>query len=237
MKKLVIAFVIMAMMITLAPAAFASDDGQAETIDTQIPTAGECMVKYAKKYIGSRYVVGGTHLKNLRKKHDKNRVDCTGFVRGILRKYAKIRISGGSYRKVKRSVLKKGGVVIGKGRKALKKAKPGDIIICKPEKWYRQHFSFYYGKKNGKHMQIDSSPRGHGVNITKIWRKRITVIRLEKKIATKSKKYKAQVADIMAQIEENENEEEPVTVEDVTADNPEDEAADNLSADNIVPEN
>lgn len=235
MKKLVIAFVIMTMMLTLAPVASASDDGQSKALDTQIPTAGECMVKYAKKYIGSKYVVGGTHLKSLKKKHDKNRVDCTGFVRGILRRYAKIRISGGSYRKVKRSVLKKGGVVIGKGRKALKKAKPGDIIICKPEKWHRQHFAFYYGKKHGRHMQIDSSPRGHGVNITHIWRKRITIIRLEKKIAAKSKKYKAKISEIMTQMAENDQSEfERVIPDNVTDTDSENETSDEPSQENDI---
>lgn len=203
MKKIVIAFVILAMMITLAPAAFAADEGQADV--PEVPAAGKCMMKYAKKYIGSSYVLGGKHLKNLKKKHDRNRVDCIGFLRGIMKKYARIKISGGSYNRVKRSCIKKGGRLIGYGKKALRKAKPGDILIYKPELGRGQHFGFYYGKKRGVHYQIDSSPRGHGINITNVCRKRVYVVRMEKQIASKSKKYKNTVDDIL---EESMKEEE-----------------------------
>ena len=185
MKRFTILIVTVALAITLLVPATAN-----ATQEEDLPTAGECMMQYAKKYIGSRYKLGGKYLKNLKKKGDKNRVDCTGFVKGILKRYSNIKLRGGWYKTIRRSAYKNGGVKIGTGRKALKKAMPGDLIIYSPERGFSHHFGFYYGKIKGKHRQIDSSPRGHGVSIRKITRHRFVVIRFEKKIKAKSKKYK-----------------------------------------------
>lgn len=192
MKRFSLVIVAMILAVTmLVP------EGASAASKKDVPTAGECMMKYAKKYTGSRYSLGGTYLKDLNKKGDKNRVDCTGFVKGILKRYADINLKGSGTRSIRRSAYKLGGVKIGTGRKALRKAKPGDLIIYKPERGYPQHFGFYYGKIKGKHRQIDSSPGGRGVRVRSITRSRITVIRLEKAIAKKSDMYEDTVEDIL----------------------------------------
>lgn len=192
MKRFAIIIVVMILAVTMIV-----PEGASAASKKKIPTAGKCMMKYAKKYTGSRYKLGGKHLKNLKKKGDKNRVDCTGFVKGILKRYAGINLKGNGTYSIKRSAYKLGGKKVGTGRKALRKAKPGDLIIYKPERGYPQHFAFYYGKVKGKHRQIDSSPGGHGVSVRSITRSRITIIRLEKTIAKKSDKYEDTVEDIL----------------------------------------
>ena len=192
MKRFSILIVAMILAVTmLVP------EGASAASKKQIPTAGECMIKYAKKYIGSRYKVGGTYLKNLKKKGDKNRVDCTGFVKGILKRYAGINLKGSWNSTIRRNAYKLGGVKIGTGKKALKKAKPGDLLVYKPERGYPQHFGFYYGKVKGKHKQLDASPGGRGVKVRRISRNRFVIIRLEKTIAKKSDMYEDTVEDIL----------------------------------------
>ena len=194
MKRFSIIIVAMILAVTMLVPDGAS---AAEKKEKKLPTAGKCMMKYAKQYIGSRYKVGGTYLKNLKKKRDKNRVDCTGFVKGILKRYAKINLKGSWNSTIKRNAYKLGGKKVGSGKKALKKAKPGDLLIYKPERGFPQHFAFYYGKSKGRHKQLDASPGGHGVKIRRITRNRFVIIRLEETIAKKSDKYEDTIEDIL----------------------------------------
>ncbi len=148
---------------------------------------GEHLVKYAKKYLGSRYKRGGTYLKDLDKKGDKNRVDCTGFVQGIYKRYAKVKLPGGSLRRMERKAIKLGKKV-GSYRKGLSKAKPGDILIFHPGSW-RQHVSIYYGKKDGRHVVIEANSAAGGVTLRKLRNAPRSVIRMENVIRDNSDYY------------------------------------------------
>lgn len=148
---------------------------------------GEHLVKYAKKYLGSRYKRGGTYLKNLKKKGDKNRVDCTGFVQGIYRRYANVKLPGGNLKRMERKAIKLGKKV-GSYRKGLSKAKPGDILIFYPGS-RRQHVSIYYGKKGDRHVVIEANSAAGGVTLRKLRNAPRSVIRMEDVIRDNSDYY------------------------------------------------
>ena len=181
MKKLVTFVIVLAFLVTtVAPL-------EANAAEKKVPTAGECMMKYAKKYRGSRYKLGGTHLKNLKKKGDRNRVDCVGFVCGIVRRYGNIKMRGSNMKKT----CRKYGFKVGTGRKVVNKCKPGDILLYTKG----NHVAFYYGKKGGRHYLIDASMVTYAVSIRKIPRgKHLTAYRIEKGLQKKSKKYKKLLA-------------------------------------------
>lgn len=185
MKKITTIIITMMLMVAVAV------PQTAEAATKSYPTAGKCMMKYAKQFLGSRYKLGGTYLKNPKKKGDKNRVSCVGFVAGVVKRYGNIKMRPGS---VKRTALKY-GYKVGSGKKAVKKAKPGDILV------YNNggHVAFYYGKKKGRHYLIDASRVTWAVSIRKIPRgKSLTVIRMEKALQKHSKKYKKHIAALKA---------------------------------------
>ena len=201
MKKIVVFLLILTLTVTLMPA------GAMANTEKKPIAAGKHMVKYAKQYVGSKYKRAGKHLKNLKKRGDKNKIDCTGFVQAIYKRYAKTKLPGGSLKRMMRKA-KKMGKYIGRGTKAYRKAKPGDILIYKPGRW-RQHVAIYYGKVNGKHMMIDSSRKCKGVSVHKVWKSPRAIIRLENTIEKKSKKYKKYVKTIEKENEEREKEQLP----------------------------
>lgn len=201
MRRIVVFLLIFTLTVTLMPAG-----AMASTEKKPMP-AGKHMVKYAKQYVGSRYKRSGKHLKNLNNKRDKNRIDCTGFVQAIYKRYAKTSLPGGNLKRMMRKG-KRIGTYIGKGSKAYRKAKPGDILIFKPGRW-RQHVAIYYGKVNGKHMMIDSSRKCKGVSVHKVWKSPRAIIRLEDTIEKKSKIYKKYVKEIEEENEEREKEQLP----------------------------
>ena len=186
MRKIVVALVVMTLLFSIVPLGTEEVNASAKKIEP-----GKAMMNYAKLYRGSRYKLGGTYLKNLKKPGDKNRTDCQGFVYGIVKRYIGTWLKGRGYKAKCRFAYKLGATKVGKGKKALKKAKPGDIIFYKPKRG-RQHVAFFYGKKGGRYLQLDAT-RGKGVAIRKIPRKRVPVliIRLEKVIEKRSAKYKA----------------------------------------------
>ena len=201
MKRIVVFLLIFTLVVTLMPAG-----AMAKTVKKPMP-AGKHMVKYAKQYVGSKYKRKGKHLKNLKKKGDKNRIDCTGFVQAIYKKYAKTKLPGGSLKRMMRKG-KKIGKYIGRGKKAYRKAKPGDILIFKPGRW-RQHVGIYYGKVNGKHLMIDSSRKRRGVSVHKVWKSPRAIIRLEDTIEKKSKIYKKYVKKINKENKKRQEEQLP----------------------------
>lgn len=203
MRRIVVFLLILFMAVSIMPAT--ADDASAASLEK----AGKRMVKYAKLYKGSKYVRGGKHLRNLKKKNDINRTDCTGFVKGIYKRYANIKLPGGSHRKMLRKAMKYGDK-IGSGTSAFKKARPGDIIFYNPGGW-RQHVAIYYGKVDGKHMAIDCSRGKGGVSIHRVQKSPSAIVRLENKIAKNSKKYKKYKKKVLAD-RENKNDNIPDVV-------------------------
>ena len=192
MKK--IGIVILAILVALTTVVPMSLDVASAKTKKKAMAPGKHMVKYAKQYKGSRYVRGGKYLKNLKKKGDKNRVDCTGFVQGIYKRYTNVKLPGGSLKRMMRKA-KKMGKKVGSGRKGLRKAKPGDILIFNPGSG-RQHVGIYFGHKGKKHYILESNSAAGGVTVRKFRQSPRAIINMENVIKKKSKKYKAYVKKI-----------------------------------------
>ena len=140
-------------------------NGKMTTYDSrgkkQVKPVGEGykLVQLAKRHCGGIYKRKGTYLKDPKKKGDKNKIDCTGFVQAVYKKYANITLPPGSHKKMIKAALK-----IGKRVKSMEAAQMGDLVF------------YMFGKKNnqqhvaicaGNGMVIDASRSLNGVYVHK----------------------------------------------------------------------
>ena len=105
---------------------------------------GQQVVNYAKKFVGNKYRYGGTSL--------TNGTDCSGFTRGVYKKFGKnLPHSSSAQRNYGTKV--KGGI---------KNAKPGDLIC------YSGHVAIYMGNNKIVHASNSAPyPKG-GIKISNV---------------------------------------------------------------------
>ena len=116
------------------------------------------VVEYAKSFVGNRYRYGGSSL--------TNGTDCSGFTRGVYKKFGK-RLPNSSSAQRRYGKKVKGGI---------KNAKAGDLIC------YSGHVAIYMGNNKIVHASNSAPyPRG-GIKISNNarYRRIVTVRRIVK---------------------------------------------------------
>lgn len=116
---------------------------------------GDAVVEYAKNFVGNRYRYGGSSL--------TNGTDCSGFTRGVYKKFGKrLPHSSSAQRRYGKKV--KGGI---------KNAQAGDLIC------YSGHVAIYMGNNKIVHASNSAPyPRG-GIKISNNARyRRIVTVRI-----------------------------------------------------------
>ena len=137
MKKVISIFIAVAMLFSV----FA----MAGSVSANTKYSGKALVKAARMYKGGKYDSKGNTLA----KHGKSKTDSSGFVMLLFKKHAKIKLPRTVREQEK--YVEKHGKRIGKGNKALKKARLGDLLIYHNS----DHVGIFSGKtKNGKYKQI-----------------------------------------------------------------------------------
>ena len=154
MKKIILR---LAVLVAMASAAVTMNV-HTQTKEVQAASKGQQVVQYAKKFVGNKYKYGGTSL--------TNGTDCSGFTRGVYKKFGKsLPHSSSAQRNCGKKV--KGGI---------KNAKAGDLIC------YNGHVAIYMGNNKIVHASNSAPyPRG-GIKISNNakYRKIVTVRRIVK---------------------------------------------------------
>ena len=120
-------------------------------VPTVVSTKGEQVIAYAKKFLGNRYVYGGTSL--------TNGTDCSGFTMRVYEHFG--------YSIPRTSVTQRNA---GKAVSSLSVAKPGDIIC------YSGHVALYMG--NNSIIHASNAKDGIKISYNAAYRSIITIRRI-----------------------------------------------------------
>lgn len=99
----------------------------------------KAVVSYALKYVGNRYVYGGSSL--------TNGTDCSGFTMAVYKKFG-YSLPHNAYSQMSKKSVKK---------VSLKKIKPGDLIFYGSSKKSCSHVALYIGNEKVVHASTEST--------------------------------------------------------------------------------